>query len=369
MNQDKQYMARALELAKKGAGRTSPNPMVGAVIVKDGQIIGEGYHHVYGGPHAERDAMANCTKDPAGADMYVTLEPCCHYGKQPPCTEAIIEAGIRRVVVGSSDPNPLVSGKGLEILRAHGIQTESGILEEDCLKLNEVFFWYIQTGLPFVVLKYAMTMDGKIAAYTGKSQWITGEAARRRVHEDRNRYSAIMTGIGTVLADDPMLTCRIENGKNPVRIICDSRLQIPEKSRIVQTSEEVPTIIATCCTDKERQRPYVSAGCQIMEIEEKDGHLNLGALMEALGKAKIDSVYVEGGSELSWAVLGSGMVNRVHAYISPKILGGVQAKTPVGGLGFASPDEAVILKNSTVTPLGDDFLIESEAKRSVYRNH
>ena len=231
MIKDMEYMQLALALARKGCGWVAPNPMVGAVIVKDGEIIGQGWHEKCGQPHAERNALASCTKSPRGATMYVTLEPCCHTGRQPPCTDAILEAGIRRVVVGSGDPNPLVAGKGIQILRAHGIEVTENVLREECQRLNEVFFHYIRTKRPFVVMKYAMTLDGKIAAYTGASKWITGEKARNHVQEQRHRYSAIMAGVGTVLADDPLLTCRINGGKNPIRIICDTNLRTPLTGR------------------------------------------------------------------------------------------------------------------------------------------
>lgn len=214
-SQTKQYMYRALELAKKGTGAVNPNPLVGAVLVKDNRIIGEGYHQKYGQLHAERNAIADCYRrgeNPAGAELYVTLEPCCHYGKTPPCTEAIIENKIVKVYVGSNDPNPLVDGGGIAVLRAHGIEVETGILKQECDALNEIFFHYIRTKRPFVLMKYAMTMDGKIATVTGDSKWITGEAARRQVHEDRNRCAAIMAGVGTVIADNPMLNCRPAGG-------------------------------------------------------------------------------------------------------------------------------------------------------------
>ena len=261
---DQEYMALALDLAKRGAGWTSPNPMVGAVIVKDGQIIAQGWHARCGDLHAERAALAACTGDPTGATMYVTLEPCCHHGRQPPCTEAILQAGIARVVVGSGDPNPLVAGKGLDILREHGVQVTEGVLAEECRALNHVFFHFIQTGKPYVVLKYAMTLDGKLAAYTGASQWITGEAARRHVHTQRNRYRAIMVGVGTVLADDPLLTCRMESGKNPVRVICDTHLRTPLDSKIVQTAAQVPTILAAVRLDERKQLASdVVAACRL----------------------------------------------------------------------------------------------------------
>ena len=252
---DQEYMAQALSLAQKGAGWTSPNPMVGAVIVKDGQVIGQGYHAKCGDLHAERAALAACTQDPAGATMYVTLEPCCHQGRQPPCTEAILEAGIARVVVGSGDPNPKVAGKGLAILRAHGVQVTEHVLEAQCRALNEVFFHYIQTGKPYVVLKYAMTLDGKMAAYTGASQWITGEEARRHVHTQRNRFRSILVGVDTVLADDPQLTCRIPGGRNPLRIVCDTHLRTPLTAQVVATARQVPTCLATCVTQHQLLAP------------------------------------------------------------------------------------------------------------------
>lgn len=357
---DTQHMQTALELAKKGCGFTNPNPMVGAVIVKDGQIIGQGYHEKYGEPHAERNALAYCTASAKGATLYVTLEPCCHYGKTPPCTEAIIESGIQKVVIGSKDPNPLVAGKGIALLRKHGIEVLEGVLEPACNRLNEVFFHYIKTKTPYIVMKYAMTMDGKIATYTGKSKWITGEIARQRVHQDRHRYAAIMVGVGTVLKDDPLLTCRMENGKNPIRIICDTNLRTPLHSQIVITAKNIPTIIATACEHTDRHQAYIDAGCSIITVSKSDKQIDLNELMRKLGEAKIDSTLLEGGSTLNWSALRSGLVNKVQAYIAPKLFGGMDAKTPVAGVGVENPGNAFMLSNSTVTVLGDDILIESE---------
>ena len=243
-NEQDYYMMRALELAAAGMGHTLPNPMVGAVIVRDGHIIGEGYHEAYGGLHAERNALASVTEDPAGADMYVTLEPCDHHGKTPPCTEAIIESGIKRVFVGSSDPNPKVSGKGIEHLRQEGIEVVTDVLKGKCDELNKLFFHHIQTGQPYICMKYAMTADGKIATRTGESKWISGEESRRIVHEMRREYPAIMAGLNTVIKDDPLLTCRTEGGVDPVRIICDSSLCIPEDSNIANTAHDIPTFAA-----------------------------------------------------------------------------------------------------------------------------
>lgn len=368
---DMEYMNLALRLAEKGCGWTSPNPMVGAVIVKDGQIIGQGWHEKYGEPHAERNALAACTQSPEGATMYVTLEPCCHHGKQPPCVDAVLEAGIRRVVVGSADPNPLVGGRGIQILREHCVQVTENVLREQCDKLNEVFLHFIKTRKPFVVMKYAMTMDGKIAAYTGDSKWITGEIARNHVQQQRHRYTAIMAGIGTVLADDPLLTCRIPGGKNPIRVICDTKLKIPLNSQIVATARQVPTILAAGkhYAEKQKQDALERAGCRILLTDEKDGHLDLCQLMNMLGEEQIDSILLEGGGTLHWAALKSGIVRKVQAYLAPKLFGGKDAKTPVEGAGIAAVADAFSLKNSTTIRLGDDFLIESEVVDDVHRDY
>ena len=396
---DEIYMKQALELAARGEGWTSPNPLVGAVIVKDGRIIGEGWHHKYGDLHAERDALKNCIEDPAGATAYVTLEPCCHYGKQPPCTDALIEAGIKRVVTGSRDPNPLVAGKGIRILKEHGIEVVEAVLEEQCSNINEVFFHYIREGIPFVAMKYAMTMDGKIACYTGRSKWITGEAAREHVQTLRNRYRGIMAGVGTVLADDPMLNCRMKGGRSPVRIICDSNLRTPLDSQIVSSAGEYETIIATCVDDPNRIKPYEAAGISVIYAgrkgmakaldlgvgkgiiaavglkegkniaavndpgkEEKETagmKVDLDILMKELGRRKIDSILLEGGSQLNWSVIRAGYVNRIYAYISPKIFGGFAAKTPIAGQGYPDPEYADRFVIDKVIRLGDDILIES----------
>lgn len=359
---EQKYMKLAINLARKGCGYVAPNPMVGAVIVKDGKVIGKGYHHKCGGLHAEREALKNCIQNTDGVVMYVILEPCCHHGKQPPCVEAIAEARIRKVVIGSRDPNPLVSGKGIKYLKEQGIEVETDFLKEECDRLNYVFFYYIQTKLPYVVMKYAMTMDGKIATYTGDSKWITGEDARNQVHKDRHRYTGIMTGIGTVLADDPLLTCRMAGGKNPIRIICDTSLRTPLDSRIVSTADKVSTIIATCEDNSGRIAEYVKRGCEILTLPAKDHHIDLKKLMEKLGEKEIDSILMESGSTLSWSAMESGIVKRVQAYIAPKIVGGAEAKSPIGGNGVLEMSQAVHLKNSRISRLGTDFLIESEVE-------
>lgn len=357
------YMREALELAKKGMGYVSPNPMVGAVIVKDGDIIGMGWHEKFGGLHAERNAFADCDSqgiDCTGADMYVTLEPCCHYGKTPPCTEAIIEHKISRVFVGSADPNPLVAGKGAGILRENGIEVIEDILRKECDELNESFFKYITTGKPFVTLKYAMTSDGKIACRTGDSKWITGESARKNVHLDRMKHMAVMTGVGTVIADDPMLTCRLENGRDPVRIICDTHLRTPIDSNIANTANKIPTVIAYCQGDDFALK---SKGCRLVKIPEKDGHVDLNALMDYLAdELKISSILLEGGGEINHAALVSGIVDKVQTYIAPKIFGGRDAKTPVAGTGAAHPSECVMLYDMKIQEFDGDILIESRVK-------
>ena len=347
---DQEYMLRAIQLAKKGEGWTNPNPMVGAVIVKDGRIIGEGYHKKCGELHAERNAIASLTESAEGATIYVTLEPCCHYGKTPPCTEAIIEQKIKKVVIGSRDPNPKVAGKVVQ-----------DFMREECDCLNPVFFHYITTKTPYVVMKYAMTLDGKIATKTGASKWITGEPARQEVQHMRHRYMGIMAGIGTVLADDPMLTCRLkgtENGANPVRIICDSTLRTPLESQIVRSAKEIPTILATCNRQEAMHMPYIEAGCKILVTPEKDGHVDLSDLMRQLGQLGIDSVILEGGGTLNWSALQAGIVQKVQAYVAPKLFGGTEAKTPVEGQGFQTPADAVELTRTKITALGLDWLIE-----------
>ena len=357
---DTDYMSIALKLAEKGCGKVSPNPMVGAVIVKEGRIIGQGSHLCFGGPHAERNALASLTESPRGATLYVTLEPCCHHGKTPPCTDAIVESGIRRVVIGTRDPNPMVSGKGTGVLITNGIEVTEGILEEECRELNHVFFHYIKTGRPLVVMKYAMTLDGKTATRAGHSRWITGERSRKRVHEDRSRYFAVMCGVGTILADDSLLTCRLPAARNPVRIICDSRLRTPPDSRVVTTCSQARTILATCCPDRKAWLPYEEKGCEILLLPPREGRVDLNALTEHLGQMGIDSVLLEGGGALNWSALDQGIVNRVQAYISPRLFGGATAKTPVGGSGVEFPYQGYSLVKTKITALGQDILIEGE---------
>ena len=355
---DADYMRRAITLAQQGRGWTSPNPLVGAVIVKDGRIIGEGYHEKYGELHAERNAIASLTESAEGATIYVTLEPCCHYGKTPPCTEAIIENKLARVVIGSRDPNPKVSGKGSAMLREAGIAVEEDFLREECDRLNPIFFHYITTNTPYVILKYAMTADGKIATKTGASKWITGEKSRELVQQMRHNYRGIMVGIGTVLADDPMLNTRFEGGRSPVRIICDSRLRIPEDCAIAKSAREYETIVACASAEPGKRRRLEALGIQVLELAAADGSVDLEALMRVLGEKKIDSILLEGGGTLSDSMLRLGLVHEVKAFVAPKLFGGAGAKTPVEGSGVELPDQAVRLSLEKVTAVGEDLLIE-----------
>lgn len=373
-NFNPQYMKRAIELAQKGVGAVNPNPLVGAVIVKNGHIIGEGYHRKYGELHAERDAFAHVTENAEGAEMYVTLEPCCHHGKQPPCVDAIIEHGISRVYCGSDDPNEMVAGGGFKRLRDAGVDVVTHCMKEECDSINDVFFHYIVHKTPYVVMKYAMTMDGKIATYKGESKWITGEASRGHVMELRNRLMGIMTGIGTVIADDPMLTCRMEGGRNPIRIICDSRLRIPMDSRIVKTADNIRTIVVSaripdglttenqCLINEfayeEKKKQLLEAGIEIIETDSADGHVNLKQLMNMLGNMEIDSVLLEGGSCLNYSAIEAGIVNEVDVFVAPKIFGGNGLYTPVGGKGVEKPDNAHMFSLVDITRFDEDVLMK-----------
>lgn len=359
---DLDYMRRAIELAKLARGWTNPNPMVGAVIVKDGVIVGEGYHRRCGELHAERNAFASLKNaaDAEGATIYVTLEPCCHYGKTPPCTEAIIEHKIKRVVVGSRDPNPLVSGKGARMLREHGIEVEEDFLREECDEINPVFFHYITTKTPYVTVKYAMTMDGKIATKTGASKWITGEEARAEVQKMRHNHMAIMAGIGTVLADDPMLNVRVDGLKSPVRVICDSKLRIPTDCQIVNTADEYKTIVACAIKDEAKTKALEAKQVEVLYVPDEEGRVDLVSLMQMLGQRQIDSVFVEGGAILNDSLFRLGLVNRVEAFVAPKVFGGARAKSPVEGEGIAEVSEAKQYRLVDMKKIGQDVLLSYE---------
>lgn len=357
-----EYMRRALVLARTAEGHTSPNPMVGCVVVKDGRIISEACHEQYGHFHAERNALLRCKEDPAGADLYVTLEPCCHYGKTPPCTDIIIEKKIGHVYVGSMDSNPKVAGKGVQILRDAGIPVDTGILEDECLRLNEVFYHYIVNKTPFVAAKFAMSLDGKIASTSGDSKWVTNEESRRQVHVLRNRYKGIMAGIGTVLKDDPMLNCRIEGGVDPIRIICDSRLRIPRESQIVRTAKEVPTIVV--CAENtlrggrkdEKVRFLEEQGVKMVQTHGGE-EVDLKELMKILGKMEIDSILLEGGGTLNGSAFEAKIVNKVYAFVAGKIIGGREALSPVEGTGARTMKDAIGIESVRAEMFGNDVCI------------
>lgn len=354
-------MRRAIALARNGIGFVNPNPLVGAVVVKDGRIIGEGWHAKYGDLHAERHALKNCTESPQGADLYVTLEPCCHHGKQPPCTDAVIEAGIRRVFVGSYDPNPLVSGKSSRILKNAGIEVHYELLSEECDALNPFFFYYMKKKLPYVICKYAMSADGKIACKNGDSKWVTGEAARAHVQETRRAVSAILVGIGTVLADNPSLLCHGENPSHPVRVVCDTHLRIPEDCTLVNSTDTAPVVIMTCSKAEEKIRRLTEKGVTVCIVAQKDGHTDLADVLKKLGEMGLDSVLIEGGAQIHAAALKTGMVCQIHTYIAPKLIGG-DGLSPVSALEVQTMKDAVTWDAPKVQLLGQDVLLIFDRK-------
>lgn len=357
---DRIYMERAMQLAAMAHGRTSPNPMVGAVIVRDNRVVGEGYHRKAGTPHAEVHALNQAGSMAQGATMYVTLEPCSHHGRTPPCAEAIVVSGIKRVVAACLDPNPKVSGKGVGILQEAGLEVEVGVLAEEARQLNEVFFKYIQTGLPFVTLKTAMTLDGKIAASSGDSRWITGDDSRRFVHQLRNVYDGIMVGAGTVRADDPSLNTRLEdgNGHDPVRIIIDGELEIPFESQIVRSGREQRTIVFTALNnDEDKIVQLRECGLEVIGIPTKTQQLSLPVVLKHLAQLEICSILLEGGGNLNAQMLQQGLVDKVHWFIAPKIIGGEKAPGPVGGRGLARMGEALQVNICDVKYFEKDILL------------
>lgn len=350
----------ALDLALMAKGRTSPNPMVGAVLVKDGKVIGTGFHQKAGMPHAEIEALKAAGENANGADLYINLEPCCFSGRTPPCCDALIKAGIKRVFAGMQDPNPLVSGKGFKKLKDAGIETVSAILEQEAKKINEAFIKYITTRKPFVILKSAASLDGKTAVPGGESKWITGEEARNRVHEMRDEVDAVMVGVNTVIRDDPTLTARprSKEGKNIFRIVLDSALKIPENSKALQPDGEKKTIIAT--TGKaalEKTRRLEAKGVIIIKTGEENGMVDLRLLMQKLGEMEITSVLVEGGSRVNASALRSGIVDKVVFFYAPKIIGGESAFPMFGLEGARELKDAARIKDLEVTRVGEDIMM------------
>jgi len=356
-------MKQALRLARKGRGKTSPNPMVGAVIVKDGRIIGSGYHHHFGGNHAEIDAFQSATEDVTGATLYVTLEPCCHYGKTPPCVDAIIRHNIGSVVIGTADPNPLVNGKSIEILKQHGIETRVGVLAAECRSLNEAYFKHITTGLPLVTIKFAQSLDGRIATGSGSSRWLASPPSRKLAHQLRAASDAIMVGIGTVLMDDPELTVRLVRGSNPVRVILDSGLSIPWQAKVLAGQETAPTIVATTPgADKNKLRRLQEMGIEVLVTDEDEaGQVDLGQLLKMLGQRGIASVLVEGGAAVITSLLRLKLADRLLIITAPKIMGrGIEA---VGELNISDVNQALKLTVERLYRRGEDIIIEARVNQ------
>lgn len=356
------FMLRAIELARRGEGRTAPNPPVGAVLVRDQVVIGEGYHPAAGEPHAEIFALRAAGEAARGADLYVTLEPCCHQGRTGPCTEALIAAGVRRVFYGTVDPNPRVAGQGLARLRSAGIEVAATALADDCRRLIAPFAKHVKTGRPYVILKAAMTVDGQLATSIGESQWISGEKSRELVHRWRDRVDGILTGSGTVLADDPRLTVRLPgSGRNPARIVLDSRLRTSPTARVYSPDASGQRLLVTAeNVANDRLEPFVRRGIEILTVPQAGEHLDLAAVMAALGRGNLQSLLIEGGGELNGALLRAGMVDRVMLFVAPLLFGGNDGRPLFSGKGAACLADALRLNDLQVSRVGEDVLIEGE---------
>lgn len=358
LSYDEKYMRLAMQLAGNAIGRTSPNPLVGAVIVKDNRVVGCGWHRKAGTPHAEVHALNQAGELAQGADVYVTLEPCAHYGKTPPCAKALVKAKVKNVYGGLLDVNPKVAGKGFKILEDAGIHVEYGFLQDELRKQNEVFFKWIEHKKPFVVLKAAMTLDGKIATATGQSKWITNETSRAYGYKLRDIYDGIMVGINTVIEDNPMLTARVDGGKNPIRIVVDSSLRIDINANVVQ-DKSAKTIIAT--TDKADKDKILKLQAQDVDVivvdKDENDKVDIEKLLDILGQQNICSILVEGGATLSGSFVARKLVDKVYFFIAPKIVGGKEAKTPVAGTGILNLQEALALKDIQIEKLEEDILI------------
>ena len=358
---DVKYMRRALALAARARGRTSPNPLVGAVIVQGGEVVGEGYHQAAGEAHAEVHVINHAGAAVRGGTLYVTLEPCAHYGRTPPCTEAIIRSGIAQVFAAHVDPNPRVGGKGIQELEEAGVRVHVGLCETEALRLNEIFIKYIRTNQPFVILKSAMSLDGKIATVTGESQWISSEASRLRGHEIRDAVDAILVGVNTVINDDPSLTTRLpgRDGKDPARIIVDSECRTPPRARVLNPDSNGYAIVATTRRASEERIARLEAmGAKVLVIEEEENRVCLSSLVQVLGCQRITSVLIEGGAEVNASALKAGIVDKVMFFIAPKIIGGTDAPSPIGGEGIQRLAEAHELRDVAIKSIDGDILIE-----------
>jgi len=358
---DQYYMNLALDLARKSEGQTNPNPLVGAVIVKSGKVVAKGYHEKAGLPHAEAIALNKAGTKARGADLYVNLEPCCHHGRTPPCTEAIISAGIKRVILGIRDPNRLVNGRGIRFLRKQGVEVVIGVLRRDCHKINEHFIKYITTGRPWVILKSAVSLDGKIATRTGDSKWITGSKARAYAHRLRSRVDAILVGAETVRMDDPQLTVRPKKKsmRNPVRIIVSGKGSISTSAKIFNNAHKERVIyVANASLPLVRKKKLQKIGVEVLLVKYRKKKVDLPLLMDALGKMKITSIMIEGGSEISGNALKEKLVDKLIYFLAPKIIGGKNAPGPVGGQGISRIEDFIEVKEISIEKLGNDFVIE-----------
>jgi len=362
---DEQWMKRVLRLAEKGRGRTSPNPMVGAVLVKNGKVVGEGYHVKAGTDHAEIIALRRAGEKAKGSTLYLNLEPCVHYGKTPPCAPAVIEAKVKRVVIGMKDPNPLVGGRGFGSLKKAGLNVEVGTLEKECRRLNEAFCKFIVKKEPFVILKAAATLDGKIATKEGDSKWISGETSRHFVHRLRDQVDGVVVGIGTVLKDDPQLTARIKKGRDPYRIILDSRLRIPEGAQVIGTSSSKTMIATTELAARDKIERLEKKGVQILILNSKQGRVDLKNCLSKLGEMGMMSLLVEGGSQVNGSFLDEGLIDKILFFLSPKLIGDREALGIFGGSGKATLQEAIPLNELRVRRIGEDILIEGYVKKSM----
>lgn len=354
------FMKEALKLAESVRGRTSPDPMVGAVIVKSGKIISKGYHAEVRTPHAESFAIRKAGKRARGATLYLNLEPCCHFGNNPPCTERIIESGIKRVVAAMKDPNPLVRGKGFTELRRAGIKVDVGVLGKEAKKLNEAFIKHITTQSPFVILKTAMTLDGKIATEGGQSKWMSGEAARGFVHQLRNSVDAVLVGKNTVAVDDPLLTVRgVKNKiKDPLRIIIDGKAEIPVTSKVLSREPQNTIVVVSRKAPKDRVLKIRAKGVEVLEIPEKAGGIDLKKLMKELGRRNVISLLIEGGGATNASALSQGIVDKIYFFVAPKIVGGKESLTPVEGKGIKSLKKALKVREFKAEIIGEDILLE-----------
>ena len=355
------FMRQTFKLAKKACGRTSPNPMVGAILVKDGKVVGKGYHKKAGEPHAEINAINDAGDLSKGADLYINLEPCSHHGRTPPCADAVIKAGIKKVFIAIEDPNPEVAGSGIKRLREAGIKVETGILKDEALILNEVFIKHVTTGMPFVTLKAASSLDGRIATRTGDSKWITGEASRLHVHKMRDKVDAILVGIGTVDIDDPSLSTRLPNkkGRDPVRVIVDEELRISLSARVINPQSKDSLIIATTeMARSQKIEKLKNLGANILVFKSINKMVPLKNLMKELGRIGITSLLIEGGSEVHASALREGIADKLAIFYAPKIIGGVSSIPVVGGMGAASLSDATELDRLTTKKFGADILIE-----------